>query len=213
MLSAVVVAQNEEKNIGRCLASLQFADEIIVVDALSEDRTAAIAREHGARVLERKWDGFANQKQFAIDAARGDWILLVDSDEEATAELASEIAEVVAASTGDAGQPGFRISRRNQFLGRWIDHGPWADDRPVRLFRKGSGSIARRPVHEGVQLGVSVATLRSPLNHYTHQTLSESVRRLNRYTTLEAPDRVDRRRIHIADAVPLSKDLFPATRQ
>lgn len=205
MLSAVVVAQNEEKNIGRCLESLHFADEIIVVDGLSEDRTAEIARQHGARVIERKWDGFATQKQFAVDAASGDWVLLVDADEEATAELGEEARRLL-----EAGPEfdGYRIQRRNQFLGRWVEHGPWTDDAPVRLFRKDKGVIARRPVHEGVQLDGFAGTLRSPLNHYTHQTLSDSVRRLNSYTTLEAEERVSRRRIHLVDAVVLPVGVF-----
>lgn len=200
MLTAVVVTQNEERNITRCLRSIRFAAETIVVDAMSEDRTAQLAGELGARVIPREWQGFASQKQFAIDAAQTEWILLIDADEEVSPELAEEIERVLA---GDCDEAGFRIARRNQFLGKWIAHGPWAKDFQTRLFRKGRGSIARRPVHEGVQIDGELGILRSPLNHYTHQTLSESVRRLNRYTSLEATERVDRRRIRMFDvAVP-----------
>jgi glycosyltransferase involved in cell wall biosynthesis len=205
MLSAVIVAQNEEGNIRRCLASLRFADEVVVVDGLSEDRTAEIAKQYGARVFERKWDGFAAQKQFAIDSARGDWILLVDADEEVTPELGEEVQLLL---ESESEFDGYRIKRRNQFLGRWVDHGPWTDDAPVRLFRKDKGAIARRPVHEGVQLDGSAGALWSPLNHYTHQTLSDSVRRLNSYTTLEAQERVSRRTIHLLDAVVLPVGVF-----
>lgn len=205
MLSAVIVAQNEEKDIGRCVESLQFADEIVVVDGLSEDATANIARRHGARVIEQKWAGFAAQKQAAIDAADGDWILLVDADEEATPALGDEIEALLA---GKPEAAGYRIHRRNQFLGRWVDRGPWTSDAPVRLFRRDKGHIARRPVHEGVQLDGFAGALRSPLNHYTHQTLSESVRRLNSYTTLEARERVGRRRIRLIDAVALPAGVF-----
>ena len=198
MLTAVVVTQNEERNIARCLRSVQFADEIIVVDAFSQDRTAGLASELGARVIKREWQGFARQKQFAIDSADTEWVLLIDADEEVSPQLVMEIKNLLA---GDPNEAGFRIRRRNQFLGRWIEHGPWARDFQTRLFRKRSGSIARRPVHEGVQIDGEFGILRSPLNHYTHQTLSESVRR--RYTSLEAPERVDRRRIRAVDvAVP-----------
>jgi glycosyltransferase involved in cell wall biosynthesis len=199
-LSAVVIAQNEERNIERCLESLRFADEVVVVDAYSEDRTAQIARSHGARVLYRAWHGFAAQKQFAVDQAGGDWILVVDADEEASGELAREIRSVV---DGDpaVSAAGYRIRRENFFMGSPMRHGPWRDDYNVRLFRKGKGSVSPRPVHEGIVLSGEAGTLRSPLFHYTHQTLSESFRRLNRYTTLEAGERAGRRRIGLFDVI------------
>jgi (heptosyl)LPS beta-1,4-glucosyltransferase len=199
-LSAVVVAQNEERNIERCLRSLRFADEVIVVDAYSEDRTAEIARSLGARVLSRAWDGFAPQKQFAIDQARGDWILLVDADEEASEALAGEVRSVVdGESPGRAA--GYRVRRESFFMGAAVRHGPWRDDSNVRLCRRGQGSVSRRPVHEGIVLAGEAGTIRAPLFHYTHQTLSESFRRLNRYTTLEAVERAARRRIGLFDVV------------
>jgi glycosyltransferase involved in cell wall biosynthesis len=198
LLSAVVITRNEERNIERCLRSLQFADELMVVDALSEDRTVGIATGLGARVIHREWPGFADQKQFAIDQAKGDWVLLVDADEEVTEALATEIEVTLA---GGPKEPGFRLQRKNQFLGKWIDYGPWANDFQIRLFRKEKGRIARRPVHEGVQIDGEPGTLRSPLNHYTHQTLTESIHRLNVYTTLEAAERVSRRKIRVFDVI------------
>ena len=202
-LSAVVVAQNEEKNIERCLASLRFADEVVVVDAFSEDRTPEIARAFGARVISRKWDGFASQKQFAVDQAHGDWILVVDSDEEVSAALAEEIRSLVAqpAAAGEARPAGYRVRRSNFFLGEPMPYGPWGRDHTVRLFRRGLGAVETRPVHEGIRLAGAVGTLEGPLFHHTHQTLSESFRRLNRYTTLEAAEREGRRRIGLFDVV------------
>ena len=205
MLSAVVVTQNEEANIARCLASVQFADEILVVDALSEDDTAGLAKKLGARVLSQAWQGFAAQKQYAVDQARGDWILLIDSDEEVSRGLADEIEVTL---QKESAPNGFKLRRRNQFLGAWMDHGPWAHDYQLRLFRKTEGKIARRPVHEGVQLRGDPGTLENPLNHYTHQTLSESVGRLNRYTTLEALERTERRRIRPVEAVIAPAGVF-----
>lgn len=198
MLAAVVVTRNEEKNIERCLRSVQFADEIIVVDALSEDKTADLAASLGARVIHRKWPGFSEQREVAIGEARCDWILMIDADEEVSAHLADEIRDVLGKQGGEAG---FRIRRRNQFLGKWIDHGPWSSDFQIRLFEKKRGRVARRPVHEGVHVDGTLGTLRNPLNHYTHQTLAESVERLNRYTSLEAPERVSRRTISLFDAI------------
>lgn len=204
-LSAVIVTKNEEKNIERCLSSLGFADEVVVVDAFSDDRTWELARSGGARVISRKWDGFASQKQFAIDQAKGDWILLVDADEEVTSELGREITEI---ARGSPRENGFRLRRQNQFLGRWIRYGPWASDFQVRLFRRAEGRIARRPVHEGVLVEGKLGTLKNPLNHFTHQTLSQSIERLNRYTTLEATDRVARRRIRLIDIAALPVEVF-----
>jgi glycosyltransferase involved in cell wall biosynthesis len=205
-LSAVVVTQNEEKNIGRCLESLRFADEIVVVDAFSEDRTVEIARKLGAHVVSRKWDGFAPQKQYAIDQASGEWVLLVDSDEEVSEELAGEIRSVIADASELSG--GFRIRRNNYFLGEAMPYGPWGKDYNVRLFRKALGAVAERPVHEGIRVDGDLGTLHGPLLHHTHQTLSQSFRRLNRYTTLEAAERVGRRRIRLFDIVVLPLGVF-----
>ena len=205
-LSAVVVTQNEERNIERCLGSLKFADEIVVVDAFSEDRTVEIVRAFGARVVSRKWDGFATQKQFAIGEAGGKWVLLVDSDEAVSGGLAEEIRAVVAKD--DARLAGFRIRRSNYFLGEPMPFGPWGKDYTLRLFRKTLGAIDAKPVHEGVRVDGEVGTLEDPLFHYTHQTLSESFRRLNRYTTLEAVERVGRRPIRLFDVVVTPFGVF-----
>ena len=199
-LSAVVVAQNEERDIGRCLASLRFADEIIVVDAFSADGTAEVARRHGARVVSRVWDGFAPQKQFAIDLATGEWILLVDADEEVSGDLAREVRSVADRDPATL-CTGYRVRRDNYFMGEPMRYGPWRDDYTVRLFRRGLGAVAQRPVHEGIVLDGDAGTLRAPLFHYTHQTMSESFRRLNRYTTLEASERVSRRKVGLFDVL------------
>jgi glycosyltransferase involved in cell wall biosynthesis len=198
MLSAVVLTRNEEKNIERCLRSVQFADEMVVVDALSVDRTVAMAERLGARVVRRRWPGFSEQREFAIGEARGDWVLMIDADEEVSPALADEIRTVLAKPEGAVG---FRVPRRNQFLGAWMNHGPWSRDVHIRLFEKSRARIARRPVHEGVHIDGPVGILQSPLNHYTHQTLTESIDRMNRYTSLEATERVGRRTIRPFDMI------------
>lgn len=195
-LSAVVIAQDNADTIGRCVQSLSFADEAVVVDAGSEDGTPDLAREAGARVVTNPWPGFAEQRRFAIGQAKGDWVLSVDSDEEVSAELAREIP---AAITSAGAVCGFWLPRRNQFLGRWMDHGPWSGDRVLRLFRRERGAVTDRQVHKGIQVDGETAALSAPLLHYTHRTIDESVRRLDRYTTLEARDRAGRRRIRVVD--------------
>jgi glycosyltransferase involved in cell wall biosynthesis len=198
ILSAVVISQNEEKNLPRCLGSLRFADELLVVDALSEDSSPEIARAHGARVIQQPWLGFAGQKQFAVDHAKGEWVFLCDADEEVPEALAAEVRRAVSSR---AEFNGYRIPRRSQFLGDWMLHGPWAEDAQLRLFRKSRARIAERAVHEGVLVEGGIGRLSHPLLHYTHQTIAESIDRLNRYTTLEAGDRAGRRRIGVLDFV------------
>jgi glycosyltransferase involved in cell wall biosynthesis len=197
-LSAVVLSQNEEKNLPRCLDSLKFVDEVVVVDAESGDDSANIARQRGARVISQKWLGFSKQWQLAIDQAKGGWILMCAADEEVPAALARELRAVV---EGNPPEEGFQIPRQSQFLGGWMRHGPWANDYQLRLFRRGAGVVSGQSVHEGIEMVGRPGRLHNPLLHYTHQTLAESVARLNRYTTLESRDRVGRRRISPFDFV------------
>ena len=205
-VSALVLTQNNAPILARCLKSLSFADEIIVVDAESIDDTAKIARARGARVIERAWTSFADQRRFALAQARYPWVFVCDSDEEVTPELAREMASALAASSELPA--GYRVRRRNQFLGRWMDVGPWARDTQLRLFQKDAVEIAEVSVHESYRVRGAVPTLSAPLNHYTHPTITESVQRLNRYTTLEARDRASRRRIRACDPLLLPAGVF-----
>ncbi len=205
-LSAIVLTQNNAAMMARCLRSLSFADEVIVVDAESTDDTARVARSLGARVVERAWPGFAEQRRFGLSLARNDWMFVCDSDEEVTPELAQEIVAAVGART--TSPAGYRVRRRNQFLGRWMDSGPWARDTQLRLFRKEAVRVADVSVHESYRVDGPVATLTAFLNHYTHPTIAESVQRLNRYTTLEAKDRASRRRVRALDPLVLPAGAF-----
>ena len=185
----------------RCLRSLAFADEIVVVDANSRDGTDDIAHSLGARVISNAWPGFAEQRRVGLEHARGDWIFMCDSDEAATPELGTEMRDIVSAA--HELPDGFRVKRHNHYMGRWIRHGPWARDTQLRLFRSGAGRVSEKSVHEGVIVDGETGLLNAVLLHYTHHTLSDSIARINRYTTLEARDRADRRRISVLDP------LFP----
>ncbi|HXV14706.1 MAG TPA: glycosyltransferase family 2 protein [Candidatus Krumholzibacteria bacterium] len=204
-VSAVVLTQNNASIVARCIHSLAFADEIVVVDAESIDDTAEIARASGARVVQHAWAGFAQQRRFGLSQARHEWVFVVDSDEEVTPELARAVAEAV---RSDRAPVGYRIRRRNQFLGRWMEVGPWARDTQLRLFRKGAVSVIDASVHESYRVEGRVGVLSAPLNHYAHPTIAESVQRLNRYTTLEARDRASRRRVRALDPLVLPAGVF-----
>ncbi|MFC2172147.1 glycosyltransferase family 2 protein [Acidobacteriota bacterium] len=185
-LSAVVITCNEEKNIDRCLGSLGFASEIVVVDSGSEDRTPDLASKYTDRVFRRDWEGYAAQKNFGIDQARGPWILWLDADEEITPELASEISDIL---SGNPEHAGYTMPRTCRFMGRWIRHGNWYPDRTIRLFLKEKGRFGERMVHESVQIEGSVSNLNNHILHYSFPDLEEYFTKFNRYTTLDAEER------------------------
>lgn len=161
-ISAVVIARNEEGNIERCLKSLQWADEVVVVDAESTDRTAAIAGAMGARVIVRPWPGVSGkQYQFAVSQAKNSWVLVVDADEEVTPELAEEIRNTLSAKPAHAA---FRIPRVNFAMGRWLTLGGWRD-KVVRLFLR--DSLRYLPsFHSRQEITGRVGQLSSPIRHY-----------------------------------------------
>jgi glycosyltransferase involved in cell wall biosynthesis len=164
-ISAVLITFNEESNIADALRSVAWADERLVIDSQSTDRTVEIAREMGARVIVNSWPGFSAQKQFGADAASNDWILSLDADERVTPELASEIAGLNESSSVD----GYRIPRLSTYMGREIRHSGWYPDRQMRLFDRRSGRWNGRVIHESFELssGASAHDLRNPLRHFS----------------------------------------------
>jgi glycosyltransferase involved in cell wall biosynthesis len=187
-LSVVLITLNEAANLPRTLKSVNWAQEIVVVDSGSTDSTLEIARKAGARVFEESWKGFAAQKNSAIAHAVGDWVLSLDADEEVSAELAREIQELL------GGEPPFiayRIPRLNHFLGRPLRHGGYWPDPKLRLFRRGSAQFAERPIHETMEATGPVGALRSPLLHHCYPTLEEYLEHMNRYSSAAAQMLVD----------------------
>ncbi|MDH4222926.1 MAG: glycosyltransferase family 2 protein [candidate division Zixibacteria bacterium] len=181
-VSAVVITYNEENNIRRCLESLKFADEIIVVDSKSEDRTVSIAKEYTRKVFLEKWRGFAKQREFACNLASFEWILNVDADEVITSELAREIRKRI---DSNADVDGFWIRRRSKFLGRWIEHA-WQPDWVLRLFRKEKAAVGENQVHEKVEIQGKTEKLKGRMEHYPFENLSHNLKKLDKYTTLSA---------------------------
>lgn len=201
-ISAVVITHNEEKRLGPCLASLQFVDEILVLDSFSTDGTQKLARSHGARVLTRRFDDFVSQKNHAIEHARGDWILSIDADEVVPPALAEELRRVAAGSPGaEAGSSAtfvssrepvaYRLPRRTFYLGRWIRHGGWYPDYNTRFFRRGRARFEGRAVHERLKVGGPVADCAHPLEHYSYASIGDHLERIHRYSTLIARDKFE----------------------
>jgi glycosyltransferase involved in cell wall biosynthesis len=182
-LSAVVITCNEEQRLRACLDSVAWVDEIVVVDAESQDKTVQIAREFTDHVLVRPWPGFAPQKNFALEQATGDWILSLDADEQVSAELRDEATAVLARA---GGADGYAVPRRNVFLGQWVRHGGLYPDWQVRLFRRGRGRFLQRDVHESVQVEGRVERLTGHLVHRSYSGVADFFERANRYSTLAA---------------------------
>lgn len=183
-LTASVIAQDEEENIERCLRSLSFADEIVVLDGGSHDRTVELARACGARVEQRPFDGFISQKNAALGYARHDWVLSVDADEEVSAPLRDEIRALFA--HGAPACDGYDMPRRAFHLGRWVRGGGWYPDRKLRLFRRDRGRFGGLDPHDAVQLNGRLGHLRGDILHYPYQDLFDHVTRMDRYTSAAA---------------------------
>jgi glycosyltransferase involved in cell wall biosynthesis len=181
----VLITLNEEDRIREALASVAWADEIVVVDAGSEDKTVAIAREFTDHVMVHPWRGFAAQKNFGIERASGDWILSLDADEQVEPALREEITAVLAATETCIG---YRIARRNIMWGRFIRHGRLYPDWQLRLFQRGRGRFVERAVHESVQVDGTVGRLGTPLLHHSYRDVSDFLRRADRYSTLAAEE-------------------------
>ena len=181
-LSAVLITLNAAAQLGACLYTLRFCDEIVVVDSGSTDGTVEMARGFGARVIQAKWRGFGEQKQLAVSHAAHDWVLCVDADERVTPRLQQAIIEAFPAPSCHA----FRFRRCNRFLGRLLRHGEGYPDWSVRLFDRRHAHWSQDPVHEKV-IGVeSVGSLEGDLLHESAETLETYLAKQNRYTTLAA---------------------------
>ncbi|KAB2922789.1 MAG: glycosyltransferase family 2 protein [Bacteroidetes bacterium] len=187
MLSVAVITKNEEANIARCLESVRWADELVVVDSGSTDRTAELARSFGARVIVREWEGFSKQKEFALRSASHGWVLSLDADEEVTPELREELLGIIARP--DA-LNGYEIPRKSFFLGTWMRHGGWYPGYQLRLLRKDRTAMNHRPVHEGFETEGPVGRCRGDINHYTYATLHQYIEKMNDYSSLDVSNKL-----------------------
>jgi glycosyltransferase involved in cell wall biosynthesis len=182
-LSVTIITRNEAANIDDALASVAWADEIVVVDSRSTDDTVAIAQRHTPRVVVREWPGYVEQKNHAASIASHDWILSLDADERVTPELAAEIKGRLAGSPSEAA---FRIPRVTFHLGRWVRTTDWFPDYQLRLYDRRAAQWTGRYVHEAVTVHGATGQLRGELQHYAYSDIADHLETIDRYTTLAA---------------------------
>ena len=199
-ISVVVITKNEEANIERCLRSVDWADEVIVLDSGSTDRTVEISQELGARVsVTTDWPGFGPQKNRALELATGDWVLSLDADEWVTPDLRDEILNAISDPNGATA---FRVPRLSSFCGRFMRHSGWWPDYVTRLFRRGAARFSADLVHERVIAEGKTGTLREPIMHETFVDLDELLQKMNSYSSLAAQEMRQRgRKAGLAGAV------------
>jgi len=183
-LSVVLITHNAVAQLPECLASVAFADEVVVVDSGSGDGTAEVAARYGARVLMKEWLGFGRQKQFAVEQAAHDWVLCLDADERVSPELAASIVRALQAPAA----PAYRMARRNRFLGRWLRHGEGYPDWSLRLFDRRHARWSDDEVHEKVVYAAAPGTLAGDLLHESGEDLDRYLEKQNRYTALAAQE-------------------------
>jgi glycosyltransferase involved in cell wall biosynthesis len=182
-LTVTVITRDEAANIAACLASVAWADELLVVDSGSTDETVAIARRHSARVEARPWPGYSAQRNDAASLASHDWILSVDADERIPPELAAEIQALLAS---EPARRGYRMPRVTWYLGRWIRGTDWYPDYQLRLYDRRAGRWTERRVHESLALDGDAGLLRHELQHFPYRDISHHLATIDRYTTLAA---------------------------
>lgn len=189
-LSVILITKNEAENIGACLQSVAFADEIVVVDGASRDGTAEIAQRFGARVVQDPhWPGFGPQKNRALELATGDWVLALDADERVPPELAAEIKALI---DQPESMKAYAMPRSSYYCGRWMKHSGWWPDHVTRLFRRGAARFSDDLVHERLIVDGAVGRLKHPLQHYSFRSYEQVLDKINRYSTAGAEQRFRR---------------------
>ena len=209
-ITATIITYNEEANVRAACESVAWADEIVVVDSESTDSTAKVATQCGARVINRKWPGFAAQKQFALEQASHEWIFSLDADERVSDQLKSSISSLRDGREEELAD-GYLMARRTHYQGRWIRGGGWYPDRQLRLFRKTLGAWNERLIHESVKIkaGARTAMLAGDILHYTESNAAYHHRMIGeRYAPLAARQMFDEGKrtstVGVATAGPLA---------
>lgn len=194
-LSVIIIARNEELNILRCLESVKpVADEIVVVDSMSADRTASLCRDFGCKVFQREFDGYGSQKQFAVDKASNNWVLSIDADEVVSEELQVELKELFgdgAAGSATTGVPQLKFSGYNipfslHFMGKLLRYSGVGKELHLRLFDRTRGGFTLVPVHEGIEVHGAVGRLSGRIIHYSYRDISHHIEKINTYTSQAA---------------------------
>jgi glycosyltransferase involved in cell wall biosynthesis len=184
-VTAVVLAKNEEKNLPRCLKNLDWVKEVIVIDDYSSDNTKKIAEKFGAKVYQKRLVDFESQRNWALQKVKTPWVLMIDPDEEVTSEFRQEVERVIKEDKFD----GFKFPRKNIIFGKWIRYTGWYPDWQLHLFKTKRGKYVGK-VHEQVVLDGKIGILNASLIHYNYHSISQYLQKLDRYTNLEAEEKV-----------------------
>ena len=196
LITAIIPCYNEEAKIAKALQSVQFAEEVLVVDSYSTDKTLDIVQQYGARIILREYGYSASQKNWAIPQATNEWVVLLDADEWLSEELQDEIQRVVASKPKETA---FWIRRDNYYMGRKMRFGGWKSDKVIRLFRRDLCRYEDKKVHAEIICDGEVGMLKNAIGHDTYKGISESIKKTDRYTTWAAVDRVHRKKIGYFD--------------
>lgn len=188
-ISACVMTFNEERNIERCLNSVTWCDEIVILDSFSTDRTLELCRGFTDQIHQQKWDGYIDQRNRLRGLARQPWVLFLDADEEVSPELRELI--IAERDAGMTNVVGYKFPRRVFYLGRWIMHGEWCPDIKLRLFKRDMGRSVGEEPHDQVVVDGPVKLLRAPLYHYTYASLTDHIETMNRFSAISAQAKYD----------------------
>ncbi|MFZ0455836.1 MAG: glycosyltransferase family 2 protein [Ignavibacteriaceae bacterium] len=179
-ISVIIITKNEEGNIEDCLKSIEWADEIIIVDSKSKDRTIEIAKNFTSKIFVKEWEGFARQKRYALSLTSNEMVLNLDADERVSEKLHSEIQDL------EFNSDGYFIPRENYFLNKKITTCGWEKDFQLRLFRKSKAEVTEKLIHEGFAVNGRTGYLKNPLIHYTFMSIEKSFSKINNYSSLQA---------------------------
>lgn len=182
-ITAIITTFNEEYNIKRCIDSIQWADEVLVIDSFSTDNTVSICEKMGATVLHRKYKYAADQKNWAIPKAKNPWIILLDADEEASSALQDEIKELLSSKPK---QTAYWIRRKNFFLGKYVRFCGWQNDQVIRLFRRDNHRYEDKMVHEEIERKGHISKLKSNIHHFTAENTYKYNKKIERYAAYAA---------------------------
>ncbi len=199
-LSVIIVAYNEEDRIKRCLESIKWANEIIVVDGFSNDGTVDICKQYTEKIYQRKWDGFISQKNYALSLATKEWVLSLDADEELSELLMDEIKGVL--ENNDVDCDAYSMPRKTYYLGRWILHSGWYPDRKVRLIKKGAGVWGAVEPHDALIVKGRVCSLKHDILHWSFRNIAHHIQKLNYFTDSAALEIIKtNKRVNITDII------------
>lgn len=186
-VSAIIICKNEEQFIAGAIESLLWADEVLLVDSYSTDSTLEIARQYPVKILQRPFDNYSRQRNWAIDQATQPWVLMLDADERIPADLQQEIVQLLQANPP---QPAYQISRKNFFMGERVRFSGWQNDRVVRLFDKAQCRYSDKQVHEVLQVPGRTGKLSHRMEHHTYRSLPHYLDKWNQYSWLAAKDKI-----------------------